>query len=439
MINKICAKFESFMSKCPDLGAMFPTEESRYSAYIKFLYATIAILTISAVLGVFANSVMISALMQIGIVLLNIYVSLYIFWKSKVISFVIKLLAGLFISLLIMSILLVAVGPIVGLIAVVLSFIANRRRLNLLKKYKRFIFYSIIPSIVSGIMVALSEAFTFKLNHAMTVEQAWTYLILDLICTIISVISPCLMMHYVLRREQKKYNTPFLTTVRLFTVVPVTLFFFIFSYVGLFHISGMSDTDVFGDVNSDPLAGDLNVAHAQNNFTAQNSIIADNANSTPTQPIDNIANNTDTVNNIQTTEAYNVNHTASHADFNTPKETVKSSYQINDSNMMPQASVDINNNNTADIKDMNNQHIGSIEQDGNITTLKDSQNNVVATKDNTTGFVYDGEGKVQGISTTNTNPNTPNSYYDTTTGKMVVEQNGVIHENGDLKGSITKK
>ena len=157
------------------------------------------------------------------------------------------------------------------------------------------------------------------------------------------------------------------------------------------------------------------------------------ANATPI--IDNSINNVDNIiNNTSIASSINSNDINNNVDFNTPTQDSTSTINVTSADFINQTTINID---TDTITGSENQTLGSIEQDGNNTIIKDNMGNTVLSKDETTGFVYDEEGKPQGIVDNNGDIKT---YYDVNTGETKIADNETIYNNeGKIEGHIQKK
>lgn len=157
------------------------------------------------------------------------------------------------------------------------------------------------------------------------------------------------------------------------------------------------------------------------------------ANATPI--IDNSINNVDNIiNNTSIASSINSNDINNNVDFNTPTQDSTSTINVTSADFINQTTI---NTDTDTITGSENQTLGSIEQDGNNTIIKDNMSNTVLSKDETTGFIYDEEGKPQGIVDNNGDIKT---YYDVNTGETKIADNETIYDNeGKIEGHIQKK
>lgn len=269
MVNQIVSIIRSIVQRLPNLEKRFPTEESRYSAYIKFLYLALVCGALGRVLDVMNRptvhmvgyrqvveepSMLVTIFTLaciIGLIIASVcigYTSLYIFVKSGTMQFLIRLLIGFLIGAILMAIITSIFGPGGIIISVVAALIANRKRLAILKKYQAFVWYGlggvILPFIflIVGIGIALVGTY---------MKSSIAYL--GFILALMFFVVPTLVIHYALRRERAKGRS-FLETIRLLNVVPIICLCCFFSYLTLTHIGGLSGDSIFGPSGHDFLA-----------------------------------------------------------------------------------------------------------------------------------------------------------------------------------------
>lgn len=177
--------------------------------------------------------------------------------------------------------------------------------------------------------------------------------------------------------------------------------------------SASDNTNSFIDANSTDL--NTNIPTDNTSFNSINTNIDTNVPSA----MNNSLNNTVINNNV---------------DFNIPTQDNTSTINVTSTDFTNQTSI---NTDTGVITGSENQTIGSVEQSGNNTIIKDNMGDTVSTKDNNTGFIYDEQGKPQGIIDDNGNIKT---YYDTNTGKTKIVDGETIYNNeGKIEGRIQKK
>lgn len=193
-------------------------------------------------------------------------------------------------------------------------------------------------------------------------------------------------------------------------------------------VSSDNNEDDSIDVTPDIASVPTNDINSSINLTDTNI-----ANATPI--IDNSINNVDNIiNNTSIASSINSNDINNNVDFNTPTQDSTSTINVTSADFINQTTI---NTDTDTITGSENQTLGSIEQDGNNTIVKDNMGNIVLSKDETTGFVYDEEGKPQGIVGNNGDIKT---YYDVNTGETKIADNRTIFDNeGKIEGHIQKK
>lgn len=193
-------------------------------------------------------------------------------------------------------------------------------------------------------------------------------------------------------------------------------------------VSSDNNEDDSIDVTPDIASVPTNDINSSINLTDTNI-----ANATPI--IDNSINNVDNIiNNTSIASSINSNDINNNVDFNTPTQDSTSTINVTSADFINQTTI---NTDTDTITGSENQTLGSIEQDGNNTIVKDNMGNIVLSKDETTGFVYDEEGKPQGIVDNNGDIKT---YSDVNTGETKIADNRTIFDNeGKIEGHIQKK
>lgn len=193
-------------------------------------------------------------------------------------------------------------------------------------------------------------------------------------------------------------------------------------------VSSDNNEDDSIDVTPDIASVPTNDINSSINLTDTNI-----ANATPI--IDNSINNVDNIiNNTSIASSINSNDINNNVDFNTPTQDSTSTINVTSADFINQTTI---NTDTDTITGSENQTLGSIEQDGNNTIVKDNMGNIVLSKDETTGFVYDEEGKPQGIVDNNGDIKT---YYDVNTGETKIADKGTIYDNeSKIEGHIQKK
>ncbi len=487
------------------------TEEDKYSKYMSFLYICLSsyflysiinfILLDNILLGKRISSFLdfLSTLSSIAMILCTIallLLSIIIIIKSKVISIVLKMIVGLFISLIIFSVLHLIIKEFAIILTLAIVIYNNRRRIALLKKYKRYFKYIALICIVTVFSNILSFLIDTILNKPaillMILDKLHIYDIENIVHILVFIVtfSPfislttfVLSMQYILNKEIKKNNVPFLEVIKIMNVLPIILILLIFSFISLLH-SSIDDklTDLFNspldtdNVNVTNFEFDNNsVTNSVENYvdtttTPNNGNIAnasfvgktvENYVDTTTTPnngnianasfvgktVENYVDTTTTPNNSNIANASFVGKTVEHniisnnfnnnVDFNTPeKNTSEEIYQINIPKENITDKIIINNNDKGIIYDMNGNEINNIEiLDDKTTIIKDNMGNVIQKNDG--HFIYDNEGKATAI----IDNNSIDTIIDPQTKDTLLNDDGTIYDGktGELKATIEKK
>lgn len=244
-----------------DLIKMFPTSDSQYNAYIKFMImpTIISIFTVNIYLlhemtKIIPDSIfVVSELLNVVVSLFIIYVIGYIFVKAGIHKYVSKLVLGLFLSIII--------NIIIPVLPILVSLYVNRKRKNYLKKHKRYIFYPIGVTFIAT-LITLFTYYLFYVNFVSimiprTLESynslvfASDNIIFAIIfhVTLMVTLAP-LFMFFAMRRFMRKEQArgiSFLTMNRLMFTVPTTAIFYCFSFLTIFHFFDLSPNDVITD------------------------------------------------------------------------------------------------------------------------------------------------------------------------------------------------
>ena len=462
------------------------TEEDKYSKYMSFLYICLSsyflysiinfILLDNILLGKRISSFLdfLSTLSSIAMILCTIallLLSIIIIIKSKVISIVLKMIVGLFISLIIFSVLHLIIKEFAIILTLAIVIYNNRRRIALLKKYKRYFKYIALICIVTVFSNILSFLIDTILNKPaillMILDKLHIYDIENIVHILVFIVtfSPfislttfVLSMQYILNKEIKKNNVPFLEVIKIMNVLPIILILLIFSFISLLH---SSIDDKLTDLFNSPLDTDnVNVTNFEfDNNSVTNSV--ENYVDTTTTPnngnianasfvgktVENYVDTTTTPNNSNIANASFVGKTVEHniisnnfnnnVDFNTPeKNTSEEIYQINIPKENITDKIIINNNDKGIIYDMNGNEINNIEiLDDKTTIIKDNMGNVIQKNDG--HFIYDNEGKATAI----IDNNSVDTIIDPQTKDTLLNDDGTIYDGktGELKATIEKK
>lgn len=269
LVNAITNFIKSVCNRLPDLEKIFPTEASRYNAFIKLLYIGLFAYIIGKILKglskptihiigyrqVVEEPSMLSALFMLlcsilvlVVVIIAIYTSIYIFVKSGSLDFAVRLFIGFISGLIVMGILNAILGPIASLISVIVSIIANKKRITMLKQYTSFVWYSIGSVIVPLLCLLVGGIITLFGTY---IHSSIAFIGMTLL--LISLLAPVLITHYALKKEMSKGRT-FLEIMRLMQIIPLVILCCFISFLTLTHFSGLSGDSIFGDPGSDFLA-----------------------------------------------------------------------------------------------------------------------------------------------------------------------------------------
>ena len=292
------------------------TEEDIYSKYMSFLYICLSsyflysiinfILLDNILLGKRISSFLdfLSTLSSIAMILCTIallLLSIIIIIKSKVISIVLKMIVGLFISLIIFSVLHLIIKEFAIILTLAIVIYNNRRRIALLKKYKRYFKYIALICIVTVFSNILSFLIDTILNKPaillMILDKLHIYDIENIVHILVFIVtfSPfislttfVLSMQYILNKEIKKNNVPFLEVIKIMNVLPIILILLIFSFISLLH---SSIDDKLTDLFNSPLDTDnVNVTNFEFDNNSVTNSVENYVDTTTTPNNGNIAN-----------------------------------------------------------------------------------------------------------------------------------------------------
>lgn len=250
-----------------NLCAQFPTDEKRYQAYIIFLCISFAISFIYSLLdlkqtidsiGSFGLPTESSALFTlfafatVVVSLVSIYIAVYLWWKTKIIPYVLKLLLGFIVSGIIFSIL----GEISGWLVFLCwigTIIGNRACWQYLKPYKRYIWYIFMPVVLSFV-VALIIIFFMAMSLDSLSRSFFLPVLIGImgaaVAGIIGLLLPLIISIYIMKSEQKR-GMPFLQVCRLLYTIPLTIFMLIFGISMLIPVPILSGKILLREFNFD--------------------------------------------------------------------------------------------------------------------------------------------------------------------------------------------
>ena len=260
--NGISTFFEGMIdSFCPNFEKIFPTDESRYTNYMRLAYFLILMPCITIALKLYAFSASrrslgtlttMASTVDLLLILLVIFaavVNIYIFVKSGTLRFVVKLGIGMILGILVSSLL----GPF-AVFLIPVAIIANRKRIAVLKQYISFFFYSLAMAVLPPLFILLAAYFMHKSIYGyseLTGTAAFMFFL--------AYISPVVILQLALRNEMDKGRS-FYEIIRLMYCVPIVFILCCTSVLTLTHIGGLSDHSLFGDPGVDYL--DMSTAYA---------------------------------------------------------------------------------------------------------------------------------------------------------------------------------
>ncbi|MCR5030452.1 MAG: hypothetical protein K5982_03170 [Selenomonadaceae bacterium] len=256
--DAIVGFFESILDRfCPNFERMFPTEDSRYTNFILFMYLTLFPPVLVAALKVYErnfgqtikeSTALLLLFLMLGFALFSLLVNVYLFIKSGTLRFVVKLVVGMVLGGLVTAIF----GPLV-IVLIPAAIIVNRKRIAVLKHYISFLLYPLAATLSTPLCIFLGLALMVG-SHGRSGAGIGTLFMFAM-----GYIAPVCIFHEFLRREQKK-GRPFYDTVRLLFAVPIVFILCCTSLLTLTHIGGLSDHSLFGDPGVDYL--DMSTAYA---------------------------------------------------------------------------------------------------------------------------------------------------------------------------------
>ena len=240
-----------------DLETMFPTEQQKYAAMIKFSIFALCLNILNLLSVAFFDSDVLGIFILIcGVV--NIYVAAYIFYKAKVFTMILKIIAGfvasVYLSFAISMILvkddpamLFISAPMIGLISLALAAVANRKRWAYVKRNIRYV-WLIVASIVIELFLKLLFFFMFydelPRKEILVAAQYLGGLLFSVVCI------------YFYKSEEKKGEKFYDVTYKM-VAVPITLAFLMFSWVTIFMGSLFHDNVFLNDGSTDLSGTDL--------------------------------------------------------------------------------------------------------------------------------------------------------------------------------------
>lgn len=267
--------------KKENYGGRFPTDHSRYKAFLIFMWAWTIVGTVCLLVQKYAVGKMTGLQVQVmgaagsmnlaqafrlnqqmNIInsqlhhyqtmagaasifygfffFLTICVILYISLKSGVLSYLFKVLLGIFVSVFIGAYLGLKLSPIFFPITIAIALWANRKRWQFIRKYFRYVQIQVTVIVLS----VFAELAGFIGLIAYGLLRMPSLLTISFIGLLIGIFGPTLAIHSFFKQEERR-GMPFMEAYRLLTVVPVTAIFFIVGIVGLISIPGLSGHYLF--------------------------------------------------------------------------------------------------------------------------------------------------------------------------------------------------
>lgn len=390
IINGLLLKIIGFL---PNLEKRFPTEESRYNAFKKIFYLSVISSIITFLCNVFNNprliykypaiyefldeySTIFSLIIIASVIISWIfaYTVFYIFVKSNVIKFILKLVLNIFIGLLICSALSLLIGPLSPILTIVLAIIANRKRFVILSKYKSYVMYAIFSLVLPIVCFVMLASILFIALLSGNTGKGLDFILSILV--LVAFVSPIITMNYALNKEYKK-GVPFLQFMGIYQKIPFIILLCLSSYLTMTRISGLSGDSIFGAEGTDFITDNTEVNSAEAASISDYTQL--NAHSTT------ILNNNDPFNNVNSSS------------FNMDQS-------LNETTPNP-----ISHNHVNGIETSNglNDNVGNVAKNGQIISSMDTSNH--------------NEVKTGGYSKISTN--------------IVDEHSGIVKENGQIVGS----
>lgn len=257
-----------------DLCKIFQTEESRYEAFMKMMYANVVI----GILEMLFYDVKVVSIIAMLASIVFLYVEIYILWKSGLIKYLIRLFVGMYISIVIYS-------NFVGLkfdnglvFALLLAIYINRKRWEFLKNRKRYLLYGL----VLGVLM-------FGFIYAGSLLMLLRFSIKTFMIASIFLLLPVLATKFILKREMEK-GIPFFEVVRLLNIVPITAGFCLFSLSTLIpahFFNGNDITNIDSGLSPDV---DINTTGGSVDVLAEDSIVNTTGGSVDVLAEDSIVN-----------------------------------------------------------------------------------------------------------------------------------------------------
>ena len=240
----------STVKACLDQNDFSPKEQSRCNKFISFL-AVFALVNFFFQYTLFSTDLSIrtflkpAALLQVVVSLSLIVVSLYIYYKNKVLHYLLRLLPCVFVSMILMNIF----SNILGAAALVLWFVAsiyvNRKYFKILalrKNYLRFIVWCTALIIVGSVIVT---ALTRGIATPSTVNMI-------LFIGLVEGLGSTALLWQLLSKEIASGQT-FYEAIRYTVLIPTTFMFLLGGLLTAVPIKFFSGEYLFGEDGNDYL------------------------------------------------------------------------------------------------------------------------------------------------------------------------------------------
>ncbi len=229
-----------------NLAKRFPTEEERYKKYIMLLAVlklTTFCVLVSGVAYIAFGSSWMTFWTDLRLVLrLFLGVLLFcIFYKGRVFHFLLRTLPCLALSLFLMVMAGIFIGPLSLLAALGLSVFFNRKRFKIFGRYKNFCWYILANLVISG-GVALSTKFGLLTGSFS-----------DSLLAFFLTLGPFFLLWMLLKHEVEGGRS-FVETMRVIALTGSAFLFFLFSFMTVVPVKYISGKSLFGEDDNDYLA-----------------------------------------------------------------------------------------------------------------------------------------------------------------------------------------
>ena len=209
-----------------DLEKIFPTEKQKYKAYKRLLFIGLGLELLNFLFAMLFNTDIIGIFIMIY-VFVALYTNIYIFYKSKILLTLFKMLIAITVSFMLSMFIatIVAAGdpmmnlfmlPVIAIISLIVAGIANRKRWAYVRANFRYIWILVAGSIIiliSKLILFFMLRKELQANEILALGNYFGNLLF------------IVLMIYFYQNEEKKgikfYNVTYMTVT-----VPLTLFFY---------------------------------------------------------------------------------------------------------------------------------------------------------------------------------------------------------------------